>query len=119
MIGITRGHGAHRAHHRIAMSCFARLCPPCGALLVAVAVLMLSSAAGAGCTCRCVDGEMQPLCSSAIDMPPMCPPAICPLTLPLLAPLDPPTIPPLGTSECRQAQVCNRSGNCRWQQVCR
>lgn len=30
-----------------------------------------------------------------------------------------PTPPPIGTSHCRQAQVCDRYGNCRWQQVCR
>jgi hypothetical protein len=76
-------------------------------------------ATNAGCTCQCVNGRMQPLCSSSIDLPPICPPAICPITAPSIAPIQPPTLPPLGTSSCRQAQVCDTYGNCRWQQVCR
>jgi hypothetical protein len=80
--------------------------------------LLMSARAEASCTCQCVDGEMQPLCSSAIDIPPICPPRVCPIAGPSIAPINPPTIPPLGTSSCRQAQVCDRYGNCRWQQVC-
>ncbi len=64
-------------------------------------------AADAACICKCVDGEMQPLCQSSIDLPPICPPAV------------PPSLPPLGTSQCRQARVCDNFGNCQWQQVCR
>jgi hypothetical protein len=80
--------------------------------------LLLSAPAEASCTCQCVDGEMQPLCSSSIDIPPICPPRICPIAGPSIAPINPPTIPPLGTSSCRQARICDPYGNCRWQQVC-
>jgi hypothetical protein len=80
--------------------------------------LMMSVAARASCTCQCVDGQMQALCSSALDIRPICPSRICPIAGPSIAPINPPTIPPLGTSSCRQAQVCDPFGNCRWQQVC-
>src|SRR6516162_7762841 len=90
----------------------------CGASVV-IAFLLLGGTARASCVCQCVNGEVQPLCSSAIDLPPICPPRVCPLAPPSIAPLNPPTLPPLGTSACRQEQVCNQFGNCRWQQVCR
>jgi len=89
-----------------------------GLALISVALSALVTSAQAACVCRCVDGEMQPICSSSIDLPPICPPAICPITAPSIAPIMPPTIPPLGTSDCRMAQVCNMFGNCRWQRVC-
>ena len=73
---------------------------------------------GASCICQCVDGAMQPLCSSSIDIAPICPPTICPITPPAIAPIAPPMLPPLGTSSCHQAQVCDQFGNCQWQQVC-
>jgi len=81
-------------------------------------VALVGARAEASCTCRCVDGEQQPLCSSAMEIAPICPPRICPIVAPSIAPIRPPTIPPLGTSSCRQAQVCDFSGNCQWQQVC-
>ena len=82
-------------------------------------VLLISARADASCTCQCVNGEMQPLCSSSLDIPPICPPRVCPMPVPSIAPINPPTVPPLGTSSCRQARVCDPFGNCRWQQVCR
>ncbi len=85
---------------------------------VACAVLLVGGDAQAACTCQCVDGQMQPLCGSAIDLPPICPPAVCGPAAPSIAPINPPTVPPLGTSSCRQARVCDQFGNCRWQQVC-
>src|SRR5215471_18428744 len=81
--------------------------------------LLLSVPAAASCTCQCVDGEMQPLCDSSIDLPPICPPSVCPIVGPSIAPINPPTIPPIGTSSCQQARICDPYGNCRWQQVCR
>ncbi len=88
-------------------------------LVVAGSAVSPSDSAGASCTCECVDGHMQPLCDSAINSAPICPPRLCPLPIPSLAPLNPPTLPPLGTSACREARVCDGFGNCRWQQVCR
>jgi hypothetical protein len=89
-----------------------------GILAAAVAAAMTASSAKAACVCRCVDGEMQPLCSSAIDLPPICPLTLCPLSAPSIVPMAPLTLPPLGSSDCRMAQVCNAFGNCRWQRVC-
>ena len=88
-------------------------------LIAATFVILATSPSNAGCTCQCVNGRMQPLCDSAIDLPPLCPMQMCPPGQPSLAPLNPPTLPPLGTSSCRQAQICDNFGNCQWQQVCR
>ena len=87
----------------------------CALLFLAIGI----GRAGAECVCQCVDGHMQPLCQSSIDLPPICPAAVCPIAAPSIAPLNPPAIPPLGTSQCRQARVCDTFGNCQWQQVCR
>jgi hypothetical protein len=81
-------------------------------------VVLVGVRAEASCTCQCVDGEVQPLCSSSMENPPICPPRICPIAAPAIAPIQLPTIPPLGTSSCRQAHVCDFYGDCRWQQVC-
>ena len=88
-------------------------------LFVTFALLVLTSSAAADCTCRCVDGGMQPLCSNAIEVPPVCPPVVCPIVTPSIAPIVTPMVPPVGTSQCRQAQVCNQLGRCEWQLVCR
>jgi hypothetical protein len=85
----------------------------------ALVFILCSTVAHAGCTCQCVNGHMQPLCDSSIDISPICPPTICPIASPSIAPISPPTLPPLGTTSCQQARVCDPYGNCRWQQVCR
>lgn len=87
-------------------------------VLVLAGILGLTNAY-AECVCQCVNGQMQPLCQNSIDLPPICPPAICPIASPSIAPINPPTIPPLGTTSCRQARVCDTVGHCQWQQVCR
>lgn len=87
--------------------------------LAAVAFLLLGICrADAECVCQCIDGQMEPLCQNATDLSPICPPTICPITAPSIAPVAPPAIPPLGTSQCRQARVCDTFGNCQWQRVC-
>ncbi len=86
----------------------------------ALALLLLSgSAANAVCTCQCVDGRMQPLCDGAIDPPKVCPPTVCRPPKPSVAPVIPPNLLPLGGSQCKQAEVCDTSGKCTWEQVCR
>lgn len=82
--------------------------------------LFLATSAQGQCVCRCVNGEMRPLCTSAIDLPPICPPTVCPLTPPSIAPIQPPTLPPLGTTSCSQQQVYNpRTGQYEWRSICR
>jgi hypothetical protein len=82
------------------------------------ALLIGGSAANAACTCMCVDGRMQPLCDGVIDPPRVCPPTVCRPPKPSVAPVIPPNLLTLGGSQCKQAQVCDPSGKCAWEQVC-
>jgi hypothetical protein len=86
----------------------------------AVALGVLTPDASAACVCRCVNGQMQPLCSSTLDLPPICPPTLCPLVPPSIAPIAPPALPPLGTTYCSQQQVLNPyTRQYEWRRVCR
>lgn len=69
--------------------------------------LLGSREAGAACRCACVNGEVVPLCSNSLEIPPICPPRVCPIVPPAIAPIQPPRIPPLGTNACRMKQVLN------------
>ena len=93
-------------------------------LMIAVAMLfgsvVLGNDAAATCVCRCVNGSVQALCSSSIDVPPICAPQVCPITPPSVAPIQAPRVPPIGTTIRRQAQVFNqRTGQYEWREVCR
>ena len=82
-------------------------------------LLLFSTHSFGNCVCRCVNGEMTPICSSSIDLPPICPLTLCPLTPPSLQPLNPLVLPPLGTSQCQNKQVLNqRSGQYEWRVIC-
>jgi hypothetical protein len=63
--------------------------------------------AAASCHCECVNGEVVPLCSSSIDLEPICPPRICPIVPPAVAPIPRPMIPPIGTTSCSPEEVFN------------
>lgn len=90
------------------------------AVLLLTGLAISSTNTDASCVCRCVNGEMQALCSSSIDLPPICPPTVCPITPPSIAPIQTPRVPPIGTTVCRQAQVFNqRTGQYEWREVCR
>jgi hypothetical protein len=82
-------------------------------------LLMAGSAAEAACTCQCVDGQMQPVCDDAINPPTICPPTVCRPPKPSVAPVIPPNVLPLGGWQCKQARVCDTSGKCTWEQICR
>lgn len=74
----------------------------------------------AACQCRCVNGEMRPICSNSIEIPPICPPTICPIVPPSIAPITTPRVPPVGTQTCRQVQILNpATGRYEWREVCR
>ena len=91
----------------------------CSALMLA-GLWNLSNNSGAACVCRCVGGEVKALCSSSIDLPPICSPQICPITPPSIAPIQSPRVPPLGTTGCRMAQVLNpQTGQYEWREICR
>ena len=89
-------------------------------VMVGLVVVLISTPSSAECVCRCVNGQMQPLCQNAIDLPPICPPTVCNITPPSLVPIQQPRVPPIGTTGCRQAQVQNpRTGQYEWREVCR
>jgi len=82
--------------------------------------IVLIASADAACVCRCVDGAMQPLCESSIDLPPMCPATSCALAPPAVAPIQPSVLPPLGATRCSQRQVLNPASNqYEWRTICR
>ena len=82
-------------------------------------VLFLSCAAEAECICACVNGQVQTLCSSTLDIRPICAPQICPIVPPSIQPIAPPTIPPLGTSQCELKQVLNPvTKQYEWKRIC-
>jgi hypothetical protein len=81
--------------------------------------MLLMAQADASCVCRCVDGEVQPLCSSSIDLPPICAQSICSIVPPSITPIQPSLLPPLGTSSCSQHQVLNPVTNrYEWRSIC-
>lgn len=92
--------------------------------VLSVGVLIASffpiSGANAECVCRCTNGENVPLCTSTLEIPPICPPKVCPIAPPSIAPIQPPQLPPLGTQNCWQQQVFNPyTRKYEWQRVCR
>jgi hypothetical protein len=75
--------------------------------------------AQAACVCQCVNGQMQPICENAMDLPPLCPPTICGIVPPSIRPIAPPMIPPIGTNSCGPEQVQNLvTGIYEWRTVC-
>lgn len=89
-------------------------------ILVVFSIVFVSSDVWSRCTCVCMNGENQPLCTSTMDLKPICPPKICPIETPSIQPIAPITLPPLGTEECRMEQVYNQNtAQYQWMQVCR
>ena len=88
-------------------------------LLISLYLLLISTFSYGNCVCRCVNGEMTPICSSSIDLPPICPPTVCPIVPPSVQPINPPVVPPIGTSQCQNKQVLNqRTGQYDWRLIC-
>jgi hypothetical protein len=82
--------------------------------------LLLATPASAKCKCVCINGQVQPVCSSSLDLAPICAPRLCPMVPPAIKPLKMPTLPPLGTKKCRQVQVYNNyKGKYEWRTVCK
>jgi len=46
-------------------------------LFAAMMVASLSSYASASCTCSCVNSQIEPVCTRASDLPPVCAPRAC------------------------------------------
>ncbi len=74
------------------------------------------------CSCQCVSGRVQPVCSKAPKMMPICPPRICNVVAPkarILKRLVPPP-PKIKPSNCQQRRVKNPNTNQYiWRTVCR
>ncbi len=88
--------------------------------LVIGALVFISFGAQAACVCRCSNGQNQPFCSGALDLPPICAPMVCPIVPPSITPIQAPQLPPLGTTQCHPQQVLNPYTNrYEWQTVCR
>lgn len=82
--------------------------------------MMGATRSWAKCECACVNGAVRPLCTRAIELPPICPSRVCPIVPPAVAPIAPLRLPPLGTEHCWMAQVYNPAiGRYKFQQVCR
>jgi hypothetical protein len=78
-----------------------------------------ANVANADCQCACVNGTVQAICESAIDLKPLCPPTLCPLAPPAITPIAAPTLPPIGTSHCAPKQVVDpNTGEYIWRTLC-
>lgn len=89
-------------------------------ILAAATVVLLTPAAHAGCSCECVNGQVQAICDSAIDLRPICAPRVCGIAPPSVAPVQPPMLPPLGTSSCAPQMVQNpQTMMYEWRTICR
>jgi len=81
--------------------------------------LLASGNALADCRCVCMNGEVRAICSSSLDLEPICPPRICPITTPSIEPIQTPRVPPIGTSNCVQKHVYNEyTRRYEWKEVC-
>jgi len=88
-------------------------------LVLGLWLLGAQNFAHASCSCVCMDGKNQAVCSSSMDLRPLCPPKVCPLARPAIKPLDSPRLPPLGTTQCTNKQVYNPySRKYEWKRVC-
>ena len=88
-------------------------------VLLPIVLLVVSLTAMADCVCRCVNGQMQAICTSTLDIPPICPPTICSIAPPSIQPIPTPRIPPIGTTRCAPQQVYNPyTGRYEWKEVC-
>jgi len=87
--------------------------------LLMLVFFLLPLQAAADCQCVCMDGQVRVVCSSAIDLKPICPPRVCPITPPSIPPIQPPRVPPIGTETCTQKQVYNEyTRRYEWKEVC-
>jgi hypothetical protein len=84
------------------------------ALATAALTLGVPDAAGAQCFCEFINGVMQPMCGSSLDIRPRCGHPIREWSTPVLVP--PP--PPLRVDSCKPAVICYRHGVCRTKWVC-
>jgi len=86
--------------------------------LLALVLVIFSQLANADCSCECINGRVQAVCSSTLDLKPICSPRICPILTPGIRPLPSLRVPPIGTTSCRKEQVWN-GYRYVWREYCR
>jgi hypothetical protein len=88
--------------------------------VVFVTLGLVTEQASGACSCHCVNGQVQALCTSPLDIQPICSPTICPIVPPSIRPIEVPRIPPVGTRQCSNQQVYNPyTRQYEWKQICR
>lgn len=88
-------------------------------VFVTAAALLFPVSALADCVCRCVNGKVQAICKSSIDLKPICALTICPIVPPSVRPIQPPVVPPIGTTKCKKQQVLNpKTKLYEWKTIC-
>ncbi|MBV8393710.1 MAG: hypothetical protein JOY81_11065 [Alphaproteobacteria bacterium] len=89
------------------------------ALPFALVLSLVAVDAFADCSCRCVNGQSQPVCSSTLDIRPICSQQNCPVT-PSMEPVQPLDHSVGGTAMCDSIEVFNRrTGRWETRPVCR
>lgn len=89
------------------------------ALTLMVALVLSTGRAHASCSCECINGRQVPVCSTFIEIRPICPITMCPIPPVSIQPGPVIQVPPVGGHRCYQAQVFDRYFNQYvWRQVC-
>ena len=89
-------------------------------LLAALVVASLSTCAWAECHCSCVNGQIEPVCASPSELPPVCAPRACsarPLHAALIATKS--SALASAAKQCHETEVLNpQTGAYVTKQVC-
>jgi hypothetical protein len=81
-------------------------------LTAATLTLALPLASHAECFCEFINGVVQPMCGSSLDIRPSCGYLVRERGPVLFSP------PPFRVESCKPAVLCNKHGACRWKWVC-
>ena len=88
-------------------------------LALLVCATLATYKADAACNCVCINGEVRAVCSSTLDIEPICSSRVCPIVSPSVEPIQRPRVPPVGTTNCVQKQIYNeRTRRYEWKEVC-
>jgi hypothetical protein len=92
-------------------------------VLAAVVIASLSTQASAACKCTCVNAQIEAVCTSQTDLPPVCAPRTCtvkPLRAGLVNQASVAASTSGSTKQCHETQVLNpQTGSYVSKQVCR
>lgn len=88
-------------------------------LLAAVALASLSTYASADCHCSCVNKQIEAVCTSPSDLPPVCAPRACTVKQPSVTLVNQTRVGPNATKQCHETLVLNpQTGSYISKQVC-